>query len=86
MRYLCHFSIDVGKNPTNKGIRFDTTNFGYLQNVRVMGRRQVGINAGFPDQNGPDLIQDCSNWPGNRVDSGVESSGGGVWLLNLVKR
>jgi hypothetical protein len=59
MRNLRNFTIDVGNNPETDGIRYFATNTGCLQNVRVTGRGKVGINSGFLDQNGPNLIQDC---------------------------
>lgn len=60
MRNLRHFTIDVGRNPETDGIRFFATNSGCLKNVRVIGNGKVGINAGFRDQSGPNLIQDCT--------------------------
>jgi hypothetical protein len=59
MRNLRNFTIDVGNNPEVDGIRYYATNTGMLKNVRVIGRGKVGINAGFLDQSGPNLIQDC---------------------------
>lgn len=59
MRNFRNLTIDVGNNPEVDGIRFYGNNSGIVQNVRVTGRGKVGINAGFYDQNGPNLIQDC---------------------------
>lgn len=58
MRNLRHFTIDVGNNPDVDGIRYYATNSGCLQDVRVIGRGKIGINAGFLGQSGPNLIQD----------------------------
>ena len=58
MRNLRNFTIDVGNNPNTDGIRYYATNSGILKNVRVIGRGKVGINSGFLDQSGPNLIQD----------------------------
>lgn len=58
MRNLRNFTVDVGDNPETDGIRFHATNTGILSQVRVTGRGKVGINAGFLDQSGPNLIQD----------------------------
>ena len=59
MRNLRNFTVDVGNNPACDGIRFHATNSGIIQNVRVTGRGAVGVNAGFLDKSGPNLIQDC---------------------------
>jgi hypothetical protein len=58
MRNLRNFTVDVGNNPGTDGIRYHATNSGILKNVRVIGKGKVGINAGFLDQSGPNLIQD----------------------------
>ncbi len=58
MRNLRNFTVDAGDNPGTDGIRYYATNSGILKNVRVIGRGKVGINAGFLDQSGPNLIQD----------------------------
>ncbi len=58
MRNLRNFTVDVGNNPGTDGIRYYATNTGILKNVRVRGSGKVGINAGFLDQSGPNLIQD----------------------------
>lgn len=58
MRNLRHFTIDVGNNPETDGIRYYATNSGCLKDVRVIGRGKVGVNGGFLDQSGPNLIQD----------------------------
>lgn len=59
MRNLRNFTIDVGNNPDTDGIRYYATNSGILQNVRIIGHGKIGINAGFLDQSGPNLIQDA---------------------------
>lgn len=58
MRNLRHFTVDVGNNPDVDGIRYYATNSGCLQDVRVIGRGKVGVNAGFLGQSGPNLVQD----------------------------
>ncbi len=58
MRNLRHFTVDVGNNPEVDGIRYYATNSGTLGDVRVIGNGKVGINAGFLDQSGPNLIRD----------------------------
>ena len=58
MRNLRNFTVDAGNNPGTDGIRYYATNTGILKNVRVIGKGKVGINAGFLDQSGPNLIQD----------------------------
>jgi hypothetical protein len=58
MRNLRSFTIDVGNNPEVDGIRYYSTNTGCLQDVRVQGRGKIGVNAGFLDQSGPNLVQD----------------------------
>jgi hypothetical protein len=59
MRNIRNLTIDAGDNPGTDGIRWYATNSGILRNVRVMGKGKIGINAGFLDQSGPNLIQDC---------------------------
>ena len=58
MRNIRHLTIDVGNNPSTDGIRYHATNSGILQDIKVIGRGKVGINAGFRDQSGPNLVQD----------------------------
>ncbi|HSV75318.1 MAG TPA: glycosyl hydrolase family 28-related protein [Chthonomonadales bacterium] len=58
MRNLRNFTVDAGDNPNTDGIRYYATNSGILRNVRVVGRGRVGVNAGFLDQSGPNLVQD----------------------------
>ncbi|MEK7954330.1 glycosyl hydrolase family 28-related protein [Luteolibacter soli] len=58
MRNLRHFTIDAGNNPDTDGIRYYATNSGCLKDVRIRGRGKIGINAGFLDQSGPNLVQD----------------------------
>ncbi len=58
MRNLRHLTIDVGNNPDVDGIRYYATNTGCLQDVKIMGRGKIGLNAGFLDQSGPNLAQD----------------------------
>jgi hypothetical protein len=58
MRNFRNFTVDVGNNPETDGIRYYATNTGILKNIRVIGQGKVGINAGFLDQSGPNLIQD----------------------------
>jgi hypothetical protein len=60
MRNLRNFTVDVGDNPETDGIRYYATNSGILQNVRVIGRGKVGVNAGFLGLSGPNLIQDVT--------------------------
>jgi hypothetical protein len=59
MRNIRNLTIDAGDNPNTDGVRWYATNTGILRNVRVVGRGKIGINAGFLDQSGPNLIQDC---------------------------
>lgn len=58
MRNLRNFTVDVGNNPETDGIRYYANNTGTLRDVRVIGKGKVGINAGFLDQSGPNLIRD----------------------------
>jgi hypothetical protein len=59
MRNFRNLTIDVGNNPGVDGIRWYGNNSSALKNVRVIGTGRVGINSGFIDQNGPNLIQDA---------------------------
>lgn len=70
MRNLRNFTVDVGNNPGTDGIRYHATNSGILKNVRVRGNGKVGINAGFLDQSGPNLIQDVEI---EGFDRGIQS-------------
>jgi len=58
MRNLRDLTVDVGRNPETDGIRYFATNTGILRNVRVAGHGKLGINAGFMQISGPNLIQD----------------------------
>jgi hypothetical protein len=58
MRNIRNLTIDVGRNPETDGIRYFATNTGILRHVRVVGHGKIGINAGFMQQSGPNLIQD----------------------------
>ena len=60
MRNFHNLTIDAGNNPGIDGIRWYGNNSSILKNIRVTGRGQIGINAGFLDQSGPNLIQDAT--------------------------
>jgi hypothetical protein len=60
MRNVRNLTFDAGDNPGTDGVRWHSTNSGILQNVRVVGRGPVGVNAGFLDQSGPNLLQDVT--------------------------
>ncbi len=57
MRNFRNLTIDVGNNPGVDGIRWYGNNTSILKNIRVIGRGKIGINSGFLDQSGPNLIQ-----------------------------
>jgi len=59
MRNFRNLTIDVGNNPGIDGIRWYGNNTSILKNIRVIGRGKIGINSGFLDQSGPNLIQDA---------------------------
>lgn len=58
MRNIRNLTLDVGNNPQTDGIRYFATNSGILRNVRIVGNGRVGVNSGFMQQNGPNLVQD----------------------------
>ncbi len=58
MRNVYNLTIDAGNNPNTDGVRWYATNSGILKNVKVIGNGKIGVNAGFLDQSGPNLIQD----------------------------
>ncbi|MCW5939535.1 MAG: hypothetical protein KF884_01600 [Fimbriimonadaceae bacterium] len=58
MRNIRNVTVDVGNNPNVDGIRFFANNTGILRNVRVTGNGNIGINCGFSDQSGPNIVQD----------------------------
>ncbi|MGE5607676.1 MAG: glycosyl hydrolase family 28-related protein [Bacillota bacterium] len=60
MRNIRNLTIDVGNNPNTDGIRYYATNSGILKNIRVIGHGKIGINAGFLEQSGPNLVQDVT--------------------------
>ena len=59
MRNFRNLTFDVGNNPGVDGVRWYGNNSSILKNVRVIGTGRIGINSGFLDQNGPNLIQDA---------------------------
>ena len=59
MRNIHNLTIDVGNNPETDGIRYYANNTGLLKNIRVIGHGKVGINSGFMNLNGPNMIQDA---------------------------
>jgi polygalacturonase len=59
MRNFRNLTLDVGNNPGVDGIRWYGNNTGILKNIRVTGRGKIGINAGFLDQSGSNLVQDA---------------------------
>ncbi len=58
MRNIRNLTIDVGRNPEVDGIRYYATNSGIIQNVRVTGHGNVGVNCTFVANNGPNMVQD----------------------------
>jgi len=60
MRNFRNLTIDVGNNPGVDGIRWYGNNSSILKNIRVVGRGKIGINSGFLDQSGPNLVQDAT--------------------------
>ncbi len=58
MRNVRNLTVHTGNNPNVDGIRFFANNTGILKNVRVTGNGNIGINAGFSDQSGPNIVQD----------------------------
>lgn len=56
MRNFRNLTIDVGNNPGIDGIRWYGNNTSILKNIRIMGRGKIGINSGFLDQSGPNLV------------------------------
>lgn len=59
MRNFRNLTIDAGNNPRVDGIRWYGNNTSILKNIRVVGCGRIGINSGFLDQSGPNLIQDA---------------------------
>jgi hypothetical protein len=70
-RNLRNFTIDVGDNPTTDGIRYMATNQGIIKNVTIRGNGNVGINAGFIGESGPNTVQDVLI---RGFDTGVKSA------------
>jgi len=58
MRTIRNLTVDVGNNPETDGIRFFSNNSGEIKNVRIKGNGRIGINMGFMELNGPNLVQD----------------------------
>jgi hypothetical protein len=57
-RNVRNLTLDVGNNPTTDGIRYMATNESLIQNVTIRGNGNVGINAGFIGESGPNSVQD----------------------------
>jgi hypothetical protein len=69
-RNFRNFTLDVGNNPTTDGIRYMATNEGIIQNVTIKGNGNVGINAGFIGESGPNNVQDVAI---TGFDTGIKS-------------
>lgn len=57
-RNIRNITIDVGNNPGTDGIRYMGNNQGIIKNVLIQGNGNIGINAGFIAESGPNSAQD----------------------------
>jgi Pectate lyase superfamily protein len=69
-RNIRNLTLDVGNNPTTDGIRYMANNQALIQNVTIQGNGNIGINAGFIGESGPNSVQDISI---NGFDIGIKS-------------
>jgi hypothetical protein len=60
MRNVRNLTIDAGDNPETDGIRYMATNTGVIKDVKVVAKRgNVGLNAAFIGESGPNMVQDA---------------------------
>lgn len=82
MRTIRNLTIDVGDNPLTDGIRFFSNNSGEVKDVRIRGKGRIGINMGFMELNGPNLIQDTII---EGFEKGVLIEGPAIWGNTLSR-
>ncbi len=59
-RNVRHVTLDVGDNPTTDGIRYMGNNQSLIKDVTIRGNGNIGINAGFIGESGPNAVQDVT--------------------------
>lgn len=59
-RNVRHVTLDVGDNPTTDGMRYMGNNQSLIKDVTIRGNGNIGINAGFIAESGPNSVQDVS--------------------------
>lgn len=59
-RNVRHLTLDVGDNPTTDGVRYMGNNQSLIKDVTIRGNGNVGINAGFIGESGPNSVQDVT--------------------------
>ncbi len=69
-RNVRHVTLDVGDNPTTDGIRYMGNNQSLIKDVTIKGNGNIGINAGFIAESGPNSVQDVSI---SGFDTGIKS-------------
>lgn len=82
MRTIRNLTIDVGDNPNTDGIRFFSNNSGEVKDVRVKGKGRIGINMGFLELNGPNMVQDTVI---EGFEKGILIEGPAVWGNTLSR-
>ncbi len=69
-RNLRYLTIDVGDNPETDGIRYMANNQSTLKDITIKGKGNIGINAGFIGESGPNSVQNVSV---QGFDTGIKS-------------
>jgi hypothetical protein len=69
-RNVRHLTLDVGDNPSTDGVRYMGNNQSLIKDVTIRGNGNVGINAGFIAESGPNSVQDVSI---SGFDTGIKS-------------
>lgn len=82
MRTIRNLTIDVGNNPQTDGIRFFSNNSGEIKDVKVKGKGRIGINMGFLELNGPNMVQDTII---DGFEKGILIEGPAIWGNTLSR-
>ncbi|MBC7326889.1 hypothetical protein H5T87_02070 [bacterium] len=82
MRTIRNLTIDVGNNPSTDGIRFFSNNSGEVKDVIIKGSGKVGINMGFMELNGPNMVQDVLI---EGFEKGIVIEGPAIWGNTLSR-
>jgi Pectate lyase superfamily protein len=59
-RNVRNITFDVGDNPKTDGLRYMGTNESLIQNCTIRGNGNIGINAGFIGESGPNVVENVT--------------------------